>query len=158
MLVTAGHINEGVLFRAIRHWVFGHDGDSDLLGAMECRPALNKREIVTTVYQLLGIDFALHKLQSGQDLVILGIVCDLKFEPERREKLLAPMEDILSTMPQLRLLFNPFTAAPIEIVKRGSTRPTSFLLITRHLFQTTIPLKTLATCWDVPGKPQRSTI
>ena len=90
---------------------------------------------MTTVYQLLGIDFAPHKLQSGQDLVILGIVCDLKFEPERREKLLVPMEDILPTMPQPRLLFNPFTAAPIEIVKRGSTRPTSFLLITRHLFQ-----------------------
>ena len=135
-------------FRAIRHWVSGHEGDGDPLSAMmvmagpwgqqdslgammvpaghdgegapsglydtgspammamvtscapwsDGRPRIREREIVTTVYQLLGIDFALHKLQSGQKLVILGIVYDLKLEPERREKLLKNLDAVLSVL------------------------------------------------------------
>ena len=62
----------------------------------------SEREIVTTVYRLLGIDFSLHKLQSGQELVILGIVYDLKagrlgIKPERREKLLKNLEAVLQS-------------------------------------------------------------
>ena len=57
---------------------------------------------MTTVYRLLGIDFALHKLQSGQELVILGIVYDLKvgrlgIKPERREKLLKNLDAVLQS-------------------------------------------------------------
>ena len=161
---------------------------------------------MTTVYQLLGIDVALHKLQSGQELVILGIVYDLKLgrlgiKPDRREKLLKNLDDvlrndeltpaeaakikgrlgfvsshfqgrhgraflrtlsqrqyggsrvtsltpalrasllgwknILSIMPQPRLLFNGFTSAPAEVVllRTGQHQTLVTSLTKMHRFQ-----------------------
>ena len=74
----------------------------DRYGFAKLEHAEEERNIVTTLYKWLGIDFATSKLQVGSSITISGITCDLAagrlgLKPDRRQNLLHHIDDVTSS-------------------------------------------------------------